>query len=224
MIKALIVDDEEMARESLSYLIRKVDNIEVVESFESAIDAKKYLEKNQADVIFLDVEMPDFSGMEFLASMDALPSIILTTNNPEYAVEAFEYEVLDFIPKPVSYGRLVKAVERLDSTVEKRDDFFVRSEGRYVRVPFESLMYVETMDDYLKLHLEDKSKCIVHSTLTKMEEKLPAAQFQKVHRSYIVNLSKIVDIEETTIVVGQSVIPVSRAFRPVLKERLNLGG
>lgn len=213
-----------MARESLSYLIQKMDNIEIVEAFESAIDAKKYLEKNQVDVVFFDVEMPDFSGMEFLASMEKLPSIILTTNNPEYAVEAFEYEVLDFIQKPVSYSRLSKAVDRLGSSTGKRDDFFVRSEGRYVRIPFDHLLYIETMGDYLKLHLDNKMKHIVHSTLIKMEERLPITQFQKVHRSYIVNLAKIVDVEEASIVVGQAVIPVSRAYRTSLRDRLGLGG
>lgn len=105
---------------------------------------------------------------------------------------------------------------------ESRDDFFVRSEGRYVRIPFEQLLYIETVDDYLALHMDKQGKHLVHSSMKKMEGQLPPAQFQRIHRSFLVNLGKIVDVDDSTVVIDRKVLPVSRAFRPILKRRLGL--
>ncbi|MEQ9262842.1 MAG: LytTR family DNA-binding domain-containing protein [Owenweeksia sp.] len=226
MIKVLIVDDEAMAREALHYLLKKFEDVEVLEVFESAIEARKYLNGNSADLIFLDVEMPGLTGMEFLATARNLPEIILTTNNPDYAVEAFEYKVLDFLTKPINFARLSKSLDRYKESLNRepstREDMFVRSEGKFVRIAFDDLLYAQTMDDYMCLYMKDKSKHIIHSTLSKLEKDLPQERFQKVHRSYLINLSKIVDVDETTVVIEKEVIPVSRAFRPVLKDRLGL--
>jgi DNA-binding LytR/AlgR family response regulator len=172
------------------------------------------------------VEMPELTGMELLATVKELPEIVLTTNNPNYAVEAFEYQVLDFITKPVSFARVSKSIDRYkdkqSAGPSSKDDMFVRSEGKFVRISFSDLLYAQTLDDYMWLYMADKTKHIIHSTLTKLEGDLPNDKFQKVHRSYIVNLAKIVDIDETTLVIGDIVIPISRAFRPVLKKRLGL--
>lgn len=225
MIKAIVVDDEAMARESLTYLLQKFDAIELTGAFESGIDALKHLEKEPVDLVFLDVEMPELSGMELLATAKDLPEIVLTTNNPSYAVDAFEYQVLDFLPKPVNYARLTKAIDRYTAKMSAnpgREDMFVRSEGKFVRVAFDELLYAQTMDDYMCLYMDNKTKHIIHSTLTKLEADLPSDKFQKVHRSYVVNLSKIVDVDDTTLVIKDIVIPISRAFRPVLKKRLGL--
>ncbi len=226
MIKTIVVDDELMARESLSYLLKKFEEIELLETFESAIDARKYLHEKQVDLVFLDIEMPDLTGMELLATVKELPEIVLTTNNPDYAVEAFEYQVLDFLTKPINFVRLSKSIERYKlkhgNDSEEREDMFVRSEGKFVRIAFEDLLYAETMDDYMCLYMADQHKHIIHSTLSKLEKELPSDKFQKVHRSYIVNLSKIADLDETTLVIKNKVIPVSRSFRPILKNRLGL--
>lgn len=226
MISAIIVDDDKMARESVNYLLQKFDNIEVTGSFESAFDAKKFLNENNVDIIFLDIEMPELSGFEFLSTTKELPSIILTTGNPDYAIEAFEYDVLDFLVKPVNFTRLSKSIDRYENSkktdTSEREDIFVRSEGKFVRVAFDDLLFAQTKDDYMYLHLENKSRHIIYSTLAKLEKRLPEAKFQKVHRSYIVNLSKIVDVDEATLVIQDHVIPVSRAFRPILKNRLGL--
>lgn len=226
MISAIIVDDDAMARESMKYLIDKLDTVELVGSFESAFDAKKYLGDNRVDIIFLDIEMPELSGFEFLSTTKELPGIILTTGNPDYAIEAFEYEVLDFLVKPVNFTRLSKSVDKYERSkrvdIAEREDIFVRSEGKFVRVSFDDLLFAQTREDYMCLYMADNTKLIIHSTLSKLEKRLPASRFQKVHRSYIVNLSKIVDVDETTIVIQKEVIPISRAFRPILKNRLGL--
>lgn len=225
MIKAAIVDDEAMARESLKHLLSKVQDVEIVSVAESALEIQATLVDHAIDVLFLDIEMPDLSGLELLATVKNLPNIVLTTNHPEHAVEAFEYEVVDFLTKPVYLVRLNKALDRIRAQQEpendNREDFFVRSEARYVRVPFDDLLYVKTLDDYVILQL-GKEKHIVHSTLSKMERRLPDARFQKVHRSYLVNLSKITDVEDTTLAIDRHVIPVSRAFRSIIKNRLGL--
>lgn len=226
MIKAIVVDDDIMARESMAYLLKKFDNIELAGSFESAFDAKNFLKDNTVDLIFLDIEMPELSGFEFLSTTKELPGIILTTSNTDYAIEAFEYEVLDFLVKPVAFARLSKAIDKYEKTTKQntseRDDMFVRSDGKFVRIPFDDLLYVQTKEDYMYLYMADKTKYIIHATLAGMEKTLPVSRFHKVHRSYIVNLSKIVDIDDTTLVIQDHVIPVSRAFRPGLRDRLGL--
>lgn len=224
-MKAIIVDDDMMARESINYLLEKFNDIEVVGSFDSAFDAQAFLQSNAVEVVFLDIEMPEFTGLELLASSSNLPEIVLITSNSNYAVEAFEYEVLDFIPKPATFARVNKAIERLRAkasvTVEK-SDMYVKSDGRFVHVLFDNLTTVQTLGDYVTLFMSDGSKLIVHSTLSAMEAKLPVVKFMKVHRSYIVNLSFIKDIEDHTLLIKDNVIPVSRAYRQDLKLRLDL--
>ena len=225
MINALVVDDEIMARESMSIMLSKFEDVSLAGTAESAEEARDYLKKHTVDVIFLDVEMPGLSGLEFLATSSELPQIVLVTNNPQHALEAFEYDVLDFIAKPITFKRLTLSVNRLRTKMREspvEDFFFVRSEGKYVQIELEKLLFVETLDDYVVLNLEDGEKHIVHSTLSQMEERLPPASFMKVHRSYIINLGKIKDLDDTTAVVDRKVIPVSRANRKALRERLGL--
>lgn len=226
MISAVIIDDELLSRESLEFLIGKLDDVEVVASFESAMESKSFLQSNAVDVVFLDIEMPGLSGLEFLATMTDLPSIILTTSNPGHALEAFEYQVVDYLVKPIGLKRFNEALNRIRDKqkegTEKSDELYVRADGKFIRIKLEELIYVETMDDYVVLHIEGNKKHIVHSTLSKMDDRLPSGSFQKVHRSYIVNLSKIDAVEEAQLSIGSNNIPVSRAYRPILKSRLKL--
>lgn len=226
MISAVIIDDELLSRESLEFLIGKLDDVEVVASFESAMESKSFLQSNTVDVVFLDIEMPGLSGLEFLATMTDLPSIILTTSNPGHALEAFEYQVVDYLVKPIGLKRFNEALNRIRDKqkegTENSDELYVRADGKFIRIKLEELIYVETMDDYVVLHIEGNKKHIVHSTLSKMDDRLPSGSFQKVHRSFIVNLSKIDAVEEAQLSIGSNNIPVSRAYRPILKSRLKL--
>jgi DNA-binding LytR/AlgR family response regulator len=220
----LIVDDDEMSRTSLELLVQKIDDLEVLATFESGIDALNWLKKNETDLIFLDIEMPDMTGLDLVKTVENLPQIIFTTGHTEHALEAFEYHVTDFLPKPVQYARLLKAVSRaqeLNDNVQEQeqDELYVKHNGRFVRISLEELLYVESLGDYVTFVTETK-KYIVHSTLKNIDDKITSNKFIKVHRSYIVNLSHVVDIEENNLVIKDKVIPISRAQRPVLMNRI----
>lgn len=223
---SIIVDDDEMARVSLENLCEKIEDLEIVKTCENGLEAMKYLKSNSVDLVFLDIDMPDFTGMDLVKSVDDLPQIIFITGHTQYALEAFEYHVTDFIPKPVEFPRLLKAVERaqelqtnIDTGKDLQNDIYVRVNGRYIRLDFEDILFIESLGDYVTFNTVN-GKYIVHSTLKNIDEKIKSEDFLKVHRSYIVNLTKIVDIEETNLVIKDKVIPVSRAHRPVLMQKI----
>lgn len=223
-MNCIIVDDDEMARTSLQMLCDKITDLEVDEIFENGIDAINWLKNHSTDVILLDIEMPDLTGMDLVKSVDDLPQIVFITGHTEYALEAFEHQVTDFVPKPVQYARLLKAVDRVKELIdnvrnEDQNEIFVREEGRYVRLHLDDILFIESLGDYVKFITSEKNH-IVHSTLKNIDDKIESNKFLKVHRSFIVNLTKIVDIEENNLVIKDKVIPVSRAHRPVLMKKI----
>jgi len=226
-MKCIIVDDDEMARASLEMHCQKIDDIEVLATFDQGVEALTWLRKNQPDVIFLDIEMPDLTGIELVKSVDNLPQIIFTTSHTEYAVEAFEHQVTDFLPKPVTLPRLLKAIERareLSHPAEQeikddKNEIFARVDGRYVRIPLQDILYIESIGDYIRVITRQKP-FIIHSTLRNIQDRLGNRDFFKIHRSYIVNLTKVVDIEDTNLVVNDKVLPISRAHRPDLLKKI----
>ena len=225
-MNCIIVDDDEMARVSLQMLCEKIEDLTVIESFESGIDALNWLKKGETDIVFLDIEMPDLSGMELVKTVDDLPQIIFTTSHSKYALEAFEYQVTDFLPKPVELARLLKAVDRAKelndnvSPQEEQRQLFIRVDGKFVRVELDDILYIESYGAYVRFYSETGKKYIVHSTIKNIDQKITNNSFLKVHRSYVVNLDKIVDIEETNLLIKDKVIPVSRAYRPVLMKKI----
>lgn len=225
-MNCIIVDDDEMARVSLEMLCDKIDDVTILKSFDNGIDALNWLKNEDIDLIFLDIEMPDLSGMELVKSVEDLPQIIFTTSHSKYALEAFEHQVTDFLPKPIQLGRLLKGVERAKelndnvSPQEEQSQLFVRVDGKFVRIELDDIMYIESLGDYVRFYAEDGKKYIVHSTIKNIAQKITNVNFLKVHRSYVVNLSKVVDIEETNLLVKEKVIPVSRAHRPILMSKI----
>ncbi len=228
IMKCLIVDDDEMARVSLRSLCQRIEDLEIAGVCEDALQALDVLHQQAVDLIFLDVEMPQLSGVELVRSVEQLPFIVFITSRPEYAVDAFEFKelVVDYITKPVSLPRLLKAVERArkkiteEQSLQGKDYIFVRSDGRLVRIDLKHLLYVETVGDYVRFKT-DTGSFIVHSTLKGIDDKLQHPDFLKVHRSYIINLSRIVDIEDNSVLIDDKVIPVSRAHRNLLHKRIN---
>lgn len=223
-MNCIIVDDDQMARVSLEMLCEKIEDVIVDSIFDNGLDALNWLKENETDVIFLDIEMPSLSGMDLIKSIDNLPQIVFTTSHAEYALEAFEYQVTDFVPKPVQLPRFLKAIERvreLNNNVrqESQNEIFIRHEGRFVRLNLEELLYVESLGDYVTFVTNDK-KYIVHSTLKNIADKITNPNFLKVHRSYVINLTKVVDIEENNLVIKDKVIPISRAHKSVLIKRI----
>ncbi len=224
-MRCLLVDDEEMSRKIVAGMCAQIEGIELVGICENALQALPYLEKEEIDLIFLDVEMPEMTGLDLVKSVKQLPQIIFITSKQEYAVEAFEHRVTDYIQKPVQLPRLIKAIERAREVLNKRvaddpNELYVRVDGKLVRLDLQDVLYIESIGDYVIFHTEKKEKFIVHSTLKNIDDKISNRKFLKVHRSFIVNLSKIVDIQETNLVIKDKVIPISRAHRPVLMNHI----
>jgi DNA-binding LytR/AlgR family response regulator len=226
-LKCIIVEDEVMARKSLQRLCEQHESLDLVSVFENAEDALVYLSTEKVDIIWLDVEMPGLSGFDLLENLTTIPQVIMTTTKTEYAFDAYQYQVTDYLKKPVMMPRFKMAVDKVlelnarKTTVSpQRQEIYVKTDGRYIRLPYADILFIENIGDYVKIYTHDNSY-IIHTTMKYLEEKL-GNQFLRVHRSYIVHLDKIVDIEENNLVIAKKVIPISRANKPELMNRLNM--
>ncbi len=227
-LTCIIVEDEPMSRKSLHRLCEQHNSLDVLGVFDSAIPALDFLAENEVDLIWLDVEMPGLSGFDLLEQLPAIPYVILTTSKIEYAFEAFQYNVTDYLKKPITLPRFNIAVEKVlelharpkTNSSDERKEIYIKTDGRYIRLPFDSISYVENIGDYVKIFTTTQTH-VVYTTMKYLEEKL-GLQFLRVHRSYIVHLDKIIDIEDNTLVINNKVIPISRANKPELMNRLNL--
>ncbi|MBI1184129.1 response regulator [bacterium] len=221
----LIVDDEEMALQSLKRLCEKSEAFNEIVLANNAEDAAQYLFNNEPDVLFLDVEMPDFNGLELLKTINKKINVVIISGKTEYAFDAYQLNAIDYLPKPVTLPRFLAALEKINANTRKNQDdnneLYVKVEGKLTRVAFDDILYVESLTDYIRIHTKENN-LVVYSTLKHIESKLPTKNFMKVHRSYIVNMNKIKDIDENLIIIESAVIPVSRANQPELIKRLNL--
>ncbi len=233
-MNCIIIDDEEMARVIIRTLCNEIKSLNLVEEFTGAIQAIKYLNENKVDLIFLDIHMPNFSGLDFIKTLKDPPKIIFTTSDPKFAIEAFEYDfIVDYLLKPIELPRFEKAIrkaEKLHLAQEKvtskkeaivKNDFYVNIDRRLIKIDLPSIYLIQAKGDYINIKTETKNY-VVHSTLKKIEEKLPDSLFLKVHRSYIINVKKIIDIEDNSVLIKKDVVPVSRSNRPELMKRLDL--
>jgi DNA-binding LytR/AlgR family response regulator len=235
-MNCIIIDDEATARTIITQLCTQIPNITLKEEFSNAIQAIKYLNQNDIDLIFLDILMPDFTGFDFIQTLKNPPKIILTTSDSKFAIEAFEYNcIVDYLVKPITLPRLEKAVQKVtaitasskETSVKETQDvksdnhLYINIDRRLIKIDIPSIYLVEAKGDYIQLKTETKNYT-VHSTLKKIEEKLPDDLFLKIHRSYVINIKKIVDIEDNSVLIKKDVIPVSRSNRPELMKRLNL--
>lgn len=234
-MNCIIIDDEATARMIITQLCLKAPSLNVLEAFPNAMQAIKYLNQNEVDLIFLDIHMPDFTGFDFIQTLKNPPKIILTTSDPNFAIQAFEYDcIVDYLVKPIMQERFKKAIYKAEAKQEKPaksktknvettsgNDLYVNIDRRLIKINIPSIYLVEAKGDYIQVKTEDKNYT-VHSTLKKIEDKLPDSLFLKVHRSYIINIKKIIDIEDNSVLIKKDVIPVSRSNRPELMKRLNL--
>lgn len=240
MLNCIIVDDETAARTIVSHLCSQVDNLNVIEEFPNALQAMKFLNKNDIDLIFLDIHMPDFTGFDFIETLKNPPKIVLTTSDRNFAIDAFEYDcIVDYLVKPITLPRFVKAMTKVQSfkaptapqpsasvAASKSDEstdkeMYVNIDRRLIKIEFDKIYLIEAKGDYILIKTEDKNYT-VHSTLKKIEDKLPDSLFLKVHRSYVINIKKIIDIEDNSVLIASDVVPISRSNRPELMKRLNL--
>nr|WP_315224665.1 LytTR family DNA-binding domain-containing protein [uncultured Flavobacterium sp.] len=234
-MNCIIIDDEEMARAIIEKMIENTPQLNLLQEFSNAMNAIKYLNQNEVDLIFLDIHMPDFTGFDFIQTIKNPPKIILITSDKDFAIEAFEYKcIVDYLVKPISEDRFQKAIQKVNAiplsptTIisknlgeDNANEFYINIDRRLIKIEFALVNIVEAKGDYIHIKTENKNY-VVHSTLKKIEDKLPESLFLKVHRSFIINTKKIIDIEDNSVLIGKDVIPVSRANRPDLMKRLNL--
>ena len=229
-MKSIIVDDEASARSIIEQLGNQNKNVQIAANFSNAIQAIKYLNEEEVELVFLDVHMPEFSGFDFIQTIKNPPKIIITTSDKNFASDAFEYDcIVDYLVKPINQERFDKAVKKAKSQeltqalndVPVVNDLYVNIDRRLIKINIPDIYLIEAKGDYINIKTESKNH-LVHATLKKIEEKLPDSHFLKVHRSYIINTSKIIDIEDNSVLIKQDVVPVSRANRSELMRRLNL--
>lgn len=227
----MIVDDDEMSRLLVSRFIEQTDFLNLTHVLDNTIEASNILvgeKNNDVDLVFLDVEMPEMTGLELSKSLKNTYPIIFITSKKEYAIEAFEDNVLDYLVKPIEYTRFLKSVIKAREEREKELKFaemenhiFVKSDSKLVRIPFENLFFVEALADYVIFNTL-KGKFIVHHTMKGIEKRLPMSMFSRVHRSYIINRSKISNIEDFNISISDKVIPIGASYKDEFLSRVNM--
>jgi DNA-binding LytR/AlgR family response regulator len=229
MKKCLIVDDDEIIRTTLKHYIEQTDGLELVDSVESAIQAMPILKNEAIDVLLLDVEMPEMSGIDLLDVLKDTPYVILVTSKEEYAIKAFEYNVTDYLLKPVQYARFVKSMERimevdqsLKAVVDDHVEVYIKSDLKYIKINIKEITHIEAMADYVMFFMENGKKYIVHSTMKALELKLPSNMFVRVHRSYILNMKAVESADSGTINVGGQRIPIGASYRSGFFDRLKM--
>ena len=223
----MIIDDEPLSRDVLRKYIGELPDLTLVAECHDAFEATAFLNTNQVDLLFLDINMPGLSGISFARSLTLSPLIIFTTAYPEYAVEGFELNALDYLVKPYSFERFFKAVNRakerllkLNSEGDTTRKIILKADKKIYSISFSEIKYIEGQGDYLKIHLVDKV-LVVHQTLKSIMESLPEEEFMRIHKSYLVNLNHIEFIEGNQVKVGENQIPVSPPNREELLERFS---
>jgi DNA-binding LytR/AlgR family response regulator len=226
MMNCIIVDDDEASRNILVQLAKHVDNLKVIKTCSNPIEAINVLKEENIDLLFLDIEMPEMTGMELLEALDTRPMVIFTTSHKEYAADAFEMNVIDYLIKPVTLPRFLKAVAKAeaadakDVVSTKQDYFFIKKDSVLTKVPIKDILWIEALGDYITIHTKDQ-RFLLHATLKAIESKLPSNKFVRVHRSYIVQIDNVKQVEDTTIYINETSIPVGALYRENFIKRLN---
>lgn len=227
-IRCLIVEDEPIARKIIREFIEQIDYLEVVGECENAVKSETFLHHHEADLLFLDIEMPELSGVEYLRSGRVKPLVIITTAYSKYAIEGYALDVIDYLLKPIAFPRFFQAVQKAKEIMALRtaanpdpDFLFVRCDNRIEKVVLSDVLYFESSGNYVSIVSSDK-KLLAYLTLKSLEEQLPSNRFFKVHRSFLVNFSKIEKLEDSYVMLGAKRVPISRNYSNDLNEAINL--
>jgi DNA-binding LytR/AlgR family response regulator len=228
-INCIIIDDEPLARKGLEEYIRDTDFLECCGVFDTPMKAMDILAAGQVQLIFLDIQMPKISGIAFLQSLQNAPHVVFTTAYPQYAVAGFELNADDYLVKPFSFERFLKAVMKVRNLItgdhdriEMTDHFFFKTDNRLIRIRFDEILFVEALQNYVAVHTVSK-KFISYLTFKAVEESLPGQHFIKVHKSYLINMQKIDSIAGNEIYIGTHRIPLSRNLKDEVMEKLLKG-
>lgn len=232
VIRCLVVDDEPVAREILENHLAKINSVKIVGSCKSALEAFAIINEQNIDLIFLDINMPEISGLSFAKSINKNIKIIFTTAYREYAIDGFDLQAVDYLLKPVSFQRLLQAINKYQNetnsiesafkeeiTTEKSDYIFVRSDRKMVKVKFDEIAYIESLSDYIKIHLLDRT-VVTRETISNIEAKLPQSDFIRVHRSFIVSLTHIDSFTSEYVEICGHQIPISRGYKSDVLKKL----
>jgi DNA-binding LytR/AlgR family response regulator len=226
-ISCVIVEDLIVATEYLMKCCEKSGEIDVKGHFTNVKDAAQFLNTTTVDLVFLDVEMPEEDGFKLLDQIAYSPKVILTTSKTEYAYNAFEYHVTDFLRKPFTYQRFQEAIGKIVLAEDTRrketsqDHIYIKTDGKLVRLSNTDILYIESMGDYVKFVTADK-KYITHNTIKNLEEKVAAETFMKIHRSYIINIKKVDNIRDNILIINGMELPISKAHKSEVLSRLNV--
>ena len=233
-MNCIIIDDDALSRRVIEEFITRTDFLSLKYSFQNAVEAVSvFNQQNEAvDLIFLDIEMPEMDGIAFLNTLKNLPQVIIVSSKEKYAVEAFDYDVTDYLLKPITYGRFYKAVLKAKNIHESRsqgevDEIFIKKNSALVRLKYDDILWVEALENYVIINSHN-AKFTIHFTMKSIESQLPSSKFKRVHRSYIINVGKIDKIEDNTIFVrnneGVKGIPIGKAYKENFMKDINLMG
>lgn len=228
----IIVDDEPLARSAMASLLVRFEDLEIVATCEDTFDALRFLQKKRVDLMFLDIQMPEVSGLEFLRSLKQPPAVILTTAHRQYALEGYELDVVDYLLKPVSYERLMKAINKfyhhrqmissLPSYKEPDPEKFItiRADRKNVRLALDDILWISSLKDYVQIATSEK-KFITQIPIGEMERQLPETSFLRIHRSYMVNIAKVTAFTNLVVEINQMELPIGRSYRNLVVNTLN---
>lgn len=219
-IKCLIVDDEPIAREGLAEHVEQIDFLKLIATCKNAIEATNWMQKSDVDLIFLDIQMPKVTGIEFVKNLKNPPLTVFTTAYPEYAIESYELDIVDYLLKPISFPRFMKAALKAKEILAQHEPhqisndgfFFVKCSQKIEKIIVQDITYVESMSNYVIIHTKDK-KYMTYLTFKSVEDQLPCDQFIRIHRSYMVALNAIKTIEGSDLILEGATLPISKTTR-----------
>ena len=230
-INCVIVDDEPVARKVIESFVEKIPNLTLVKSCKNAMEAFEILNTQHIDLFFLDINMPDVSGLSLAKTINKKSKIIFTTAYREYAVDGFNLQAVDYLLKPIAFDRFLQAVNKffetkiiiqkdVEENLIKNNFIFVRSERKMVKVVFNEILYIESLSDYIKIYTKNKV-LVTRETISNLEVKLPSHQFLRIHRSYIINLNKTDSYTNELVEIDKNAIPISRTYKENVLKKLN---
>jgi DNA-binding LytR/AlgR family response regulator len=236
-VKCLIVDDEPLATDIIESYIQKIEGLEVVEKCNNAVAAFEVLHQKHVDLVFLDIQMPALTGIDFLKTLSKMPKIIITTAYREYALQSYDFDVVDYLLKPISFERFLKAVNKYfqqnpggniivsnspDNSLMKDDAaIYVKENKKMVIVHLKDILYIESIKDYVKIYTATKS-VITKQQISFIEQLLPAENFLRIHRSFIVAVAKIEAFSSNTVEIGKKELPIGRSYKNIVMNTLNV--
>ncbi len=229
MIKAIALDDERPALAILENFCRKIEYIDLQKTFTKSDEALKYLKKYPVDFLFIDINMPSITGIDFVKKLPHKIMVIFTTTYAEYAVEGFNLNAMDYLMKPISQERFLFAMEKIKAQYELQNQnqkieqqfLFIRADYSLMKIPVADILFIEGLDDYLKIHVSNQKTVVTRMTMKSIIEKIPAAEFVRVHRSFIVQISKIEKIRNKIIYIAQEEIPISASYEKDFYAKIN---